>query len=196
MNLKKTHPISAIVHHKVAKYINSSVSETVIDMGGIKKLKLFTNAEVTNANIKGGIDATNLPYPDDSFDAAVSIATIEHVRTALQEKFLEESIRVARKLVIHWLPLGEWANVVENFKEEIAKKYYHDCLFLDIPIAVKLGFSITPFLTIREHLLLLATIYGDDFNNKQTYDFIDAYGDRPYGYFLIRSEVLASTKKQ
>lgn len=195
MNLKKTHPISAIVHHKVARYINSSVSETVIDMGGIKKLKLFTNAEVTNANIKGGIDATNLPYPDNSFDAAVSIATIEHVKTAPQEKFLEESIRVARKAVIHWLPLGEWASITEKFKEKIAKKYRHDCLFLDQRIAVKLGFSVTPFLTVREHLLLLATIYGDDFNNKQTYDFINIHGDRPYGYFLIRSRVLENNER-
>ena len=121
------HPIKASTHYIVAHLIKKYVDnpETVIDMGGIGTLKYFLpSCKIVDANIKTGIDATNLPYKDNSFDIACSVATLEHVRD--QKKFLSESIRVAKYAVVHYFPLGEDARTLEKFRATLKNK--HDCV--------------------------------------------------------------------
>jgi len=51
----------------------------------------FENVEVVNA------DATDLPYPDDTFDSVGMFTMLHHVPTrALQDKLLTEALRVLR----------------------------------------------------------------------------------------------------
>jgi ubiquinone/menaquinone biosynthesis C-methylase UbiE len=50
-------------------------------------------------------DACHLPFPDDSFDAAVSLDTVEHLPLRLRDPFLKEMRRVARAAVVVTCPL-------------------------------------------------------------------------------------------
>jgi hypothetical protein len=62
-------------------------------------------------------DALKLPFRDDAFDYVFSNAVIEHVGdTSHQETFVEESLRVARRGVVHttpnrWFPVETHAKV-------------------------------------------------------------------------------------
>jgi hypothetical protein len=50
-------------------------------------------------------DACQLPFPDNSFDAAVSIDTVEHLPGSLRASFLNELQRVAKAAVVVTCPL-------------------------------------------------------------------------------------------
>jgi hypothetical protein len=50
-------------------------------------------------------DACRLPFPDDSFDAAVSLDTVEHLPQPLRASFLEELKRVTKRAVVVTCPL-------------------------------------------------------------------------------------------
>jgi hypothetical protein len=50
-------------------------------------------------------DACRLPFPDDSFDAAVSLDTVEHLPQPLRAPFLQELKRVAKLAVVVTCPL-------------------------------------------------------------------------------------------
>ena len=101
---EKNPPISEYMHYWVMRKLKEYGIETLVDMGGVGKLNKWFN--VTNANIKKKIDGTCLPYKDNSFDASTSISTLEHVKKGQQLKFLEEAIRVARKVSVHWFHYG------------------------------------------------------------------------------------------
>jgi ubiquinone/menaquinone biosynthesis C-methylase UbiE len=45
-------------------------------------------------------DATDLPYPDQSFDVAVSYGAVHHVPVARRQKLLAELFRVVRERII------------------------------------------------------------------------------------------------
>ena len=72
--------ISAIIHHKIADIIKTYTHNTVIDIGGTGRSNCFIRADrIDSANIINGIDATRLPYKDNSYDISISIATFEHI---------------------------------------------------------------------------------------------------------------------
>jgi hypothetical protein len=50
-------------------------------------------------------DGTRLPFPDDYFDAAVSVDTVEHLPQELRSPFVEELKRVAREAVVVTCPM-------------------------------------------------------------------------------------------
>jgi hypothetical protein len=50
-------------------------------------------------------DACRLPFPDDSFDVAISLDTVEHLPQPLRAPFLSELKRVAKRAVIVTCPL-------------------------------------------------------------------------------------------
>jgi ubiquinone/menaquinone biosynthesis C-methylase UbiE len=68
----------------------------------------FTNTSVGNGD--------KLPFPDNHFDWAISIHTLEHVPKAKRENFILEMIRIAREGVFLNFPEGEYAELLcKNF---------------------------------------------------------------------------------
>jgi len=171
------HPITAILHHEIAFQAAGRNPKSIIDIGGVGKLKSFIDCKITDANKKKGYDGTNLKFPNNSFDLAVSVATLEHVDN--QQKFIDESIRVAKIAAIHWFPYGQPAVEVENFKKRFST-YSHPC---KIPTNIDRQYR-TPFISVSEHLLLLATLY-EEINCEETYNFVDQHGYKNYGTLMI-----------
>lgn len=116
MEAIKNLPVSEYMHDKIVRILRENAVHTVVDIGGIGKLK-NKGFVLVDANLKGGLDGTSLPFEDRSFDASVSINTLEHVKN--QEKFIEESIRVARKGTFHFFLYGEIAEKTEMLKKTV-----------------------------------------------------------------------------
>lgn len=161
--LKSLHPVTAVLQLKIADILSryDTYIKTVLDVGGIdNKLDKLTDYEVRDANITCGIDGcNNLPFKDNSFDATVSIATLEHVKEPV--KFLEECYRVAKKVTVHWFPFGDFARGAEFLKKKHG--HWHPC---HIPTwqeidAMKPAFKrgeTEYFTNCGEHLLLCMTL--------------------------------------
>lgn len=171
------HPVTAMLHYKIAHKAMGLEPKSIIDIGGVGKLRSFIDCKIADANKSKGFDGTNLKFPDNSFDIAVSVATLEHVNN--QQKFINESIRVAKIAAIHWFPYGNAAVKTEEFKKRF-KSYNHPC---SIPTNVDKQHC-TPFVTVSEHLLLLATLYKE-INCEETYCFINKYGCQNYGTIMV-----------
>jgi SAM-dependent methyltransferase len=167
-------PISEYIHYRITQKLKLYNIHSVLDIGGTGKMK-EREFITTDANIRYGIDGKKLPYPDNSFDATVSIATLEHTgNIENMKKFLNEAYRVAKQTSIHWFPFGKLGQKVENFKKKIG--HHHPCIVPDYSIIdhldnSNLNYSIEPFMRIDEHLLLLATMYPK-LNKPELYDFI------------------------
>lgn len=174
-------------HWRLAYTILSEYSpKSIVDLGGVGRLKNFVSCKVTDANLKHGIDATKLPYKDRSFDIAVSINTLEHVKKKV--KFIKESIRVSRIAVYHWVPSGEAAEATEKLKRKLGHK--HPCklpTFQDFEPFRKddsVRFVVTPAgMSCKEHLLLLASM-KEKLNKDEVFEFISKYGEEPYSYLF------------
>lgn len=175
------HPVTAMIHDAVAFRIDAldDCPSSILDIGGTGKLVHFVQCGVTDANIKTGDDGCCLRFADDSFDVSVSIATLEHVND--QRRFLEESLRVAKLASIHWFPYGEDAAIVERFKKRFTT-YSHPCA---VPTGLGDEWEVNPYVTVAEHLLLLATLY-DEMNCPETYRVVRCIGRRPYGVIAQR----------
>lgn len=180
------HPISMVVHHNLHAVISRYEPSRIIDVGGNGKLDRFFDCEVVNANLCHGFDGADLPFEDDSFDVATSIATLEHVGdTERQVQFVRECCRVATKASVHWFPAGECAAGIERLKEELG--HPHPCILPDRALEqIQREFksaSVSPFVSCSEHLLLLATI-NKRMNINRVYDFVRWHGNEHYGVIL------------
>jgi len=180
------HPVSAYVNYEaVAEVLRRAKVTSILDVGGTGKLAKLTQIPVTDANIARGIDGCSLPYETGAFDATVSIATLEHVQDAI--RFLDESVRVCRKVSVHWFPFGVHAEKVEAFKAQLG--HGHECTVPDLARILQhagdLGVTYTyrPLLTISEHLLLLATV-NPALNTPTLFDYVGIHGHNPYGALL------------
>ncbi|MCO5314709.1 MAG: class I SAM-dependent methyltransferase [Solirubrobacterales bacterium] len=87
--------------------------QTVLDVGGIQgELGLFLpDAEITTINMAGEradlvFDGDTLPFPDRSFDLAVSLDVLEHIPGPERARHFAELARVASSKVIICCPLG------------------------------------------------------------------------------------------
>jgi Methyltransferase domain len=114
-------PDTFMCHLKVAESIRSffeySTDSTILDIGGIGRLKWFLDAKVTDANKESGTDGCFLPYDDNMFQFCVSINTLEHVFD--KEQFICEALRVSRSGVILCFPFEGTMNCVEDLKNSI-----------------------------------------------------------------------------
>ncbi len=63
-------------------------------------------------------DACRLPFPDDSFDAAVSLDTVEHLPRSARPIFVEELKRVSKRGVIITCPLASADNLFQAEKSD------------------------------------------------------------------------------
>lgn len=204
--LQMLHPVTAILQWKIISILRNYCIKTVLDVGGVGKLEALSDYHVTDVNIaKGmggagigvgileGVDGCDLPFEDNSFDAVVSIATLEHVGD--HEQFLQECERVAKKVTVHWFPCGVWA---EN-AEELKRKYghWHPCniptLYTGLEmfqesdtVRVRYG-ELEKFVTCGEHLLLCMTL-TPSLKAPEVYDYVVKNYDRPYGTILIREK--------
>ena len=188
--MKSIHVISSFIHYNVAKEINRFAPKSVVDMGGEGKLAKFIPHKVTDANLTAEIDATCLPWPDNTFDIAVSIATLEHVDN--WQQFLLESLRVSSTAVIHWFPCGRAAKEAELLKKTLGHE--HPCAlpdelnlknFLSNYRAIR--WSLAPLMTVGEHLLLLGTI-NSNLNHPRAFEVIHRIGRDPYGFLLTMTK--------
>jgi len=108
-------------HYVVADFLkkSSANSQTILDVGGETRITtnnlsyFLPNREVTTLNIiaQTGIkvEGVSLPLEDDSYDAVVSIDTIEHIPKEDRKKAVSEYFRVARKEVVITGPINNEA---------------------------------------------------------------------------------------
>jgi len=185
--LKNIPVIAKWTHWRVAEELKHHKPSTVIDMGGVGRLGKLTSFKVTDANIKQGIDATNMPFEDKSFDASVSINTLEHVK--LKKNFLLEAIRVARIVSIHEFPFGPHARQVEELKEKLGHKHpcklpnYRDHI-LPFMTNSSLDCKFKPAMSCQICLLLLASM-NEKMNVNETFELARSCGSAPYSYILV-----------
>jgi hypothetical protein len=179
------HVISAFIHWHIANIAKSFNPAEILDMGGTGKTRQFLACKVTDANLAQNIDATKLPFPDKSFDLALSIATLEHVNN--WRAFLAESIRISRISTIHWFPVGTAAKEAEQIKERLG--HAHPCTIPSqediegILKSLNTHGTLSPLMTVGEHLLLLATI-NPLLNTPIIFDTVRRIGSEPYGMVL------------
>ena len=158
---------------------------TLLDVGGNGRMSCFVPCQVTNANILRGIDGTNLPYNDCSFDVCTSVAVLEHVSD--WKAFLRESVRVGARGAVHWFPLGSVAREIEAYKD--AAGHVHPCEIYEVDEVANYAATIcsryilTPFMNVSEHLLLLATV-NRRMDVDATYELVRDRGSQNYGYLL------------
>ncbi len=139
---------------------------------------------MTDANINKGIDGCNLPYGDNSFDVAVSVNTIEHVKNKV--KFFQESIRVAKNLVIHHILFGEDSQEVEALKKKFGHNHPNTPISQsDIDDGLKgYEYIIEDALTCREHLFLICTI-TPRCNCIEIHEALESFRGKRYSLTLI-----------
>lgn len=186
--MKKLRNIPVLVkwiHWRMSNLASKYEPTSIIDMGGVRRIKPFVKCKVIDANLKEGIDATKLPFEDNSFDISLSINTLEHIKD--KKKFLLEAVRVAKVASIHWFPYGAGAKLVEKLKKELGHKHpcivpgYHDILpFLTNP---KISCKFEESISCKDHLLLLASI-NEKMNNSKVFEFIEKHGNKPYSFIL------------
>ncbi len=116
-------PDAFMCHYAVANIIHTCypTAKSIIDMGGIARLRMFTNIPVTDANKRRGVDGRNLPFKDNSFDVCVSINTLEHVDK--KEQFISEAKRVSRLGIIFCFPFDGKMTEIEKLKKEIGHNH-------------------------------------------------------------------------
>ncbi len=176
------HPVTEIVHSYITKILKDHNICEVIDIGGVGKLN-DRFEKVHNPNIKHGIDGCRLPYDSNSFQASVSIATLEHIQD--QVGFLRESIRVAGEISVHWFPFGEQGEKIERFKESMGHKHPSITPTIEAIADAVSGYhyEIIPFVSCSEHLLCLACLHPK-LNIPELYNFIFENINTYYGAVL------------
>lgn len=164
------HPVTEIVHSYITQRLKEIGIDEIIDIGGVGKLN-DRFSKVFNAIISQGVDGCRLPFADGSFQASISIATLEHVHD--QVGFLKEAVRVAREISLHWFPFGEQGRKIEQFKEMMGHRHPCEIPKQEIIGKAMLGYhyEIIPFVTCSEHLLCLACLYPQ-LNTPDLYRFI------------------------
>jgi len=99
-------------HNIVSRFLHKSGSKSVLDVGGTARvLQMFSDRfKVTTINVDDSGDVRyagkELPYADDSFDAVVSLDTLEHIPREDRKGFVEEMLRVAKREAIFCTPFG------------------------------------------------------------------------------------------
>ena len=183
--LRVFHPAAMVMQWKVLSILRKHPIKTLLDVGGVGKIGYLTGYDVVDAGPQEGMDGCDLPYEKNTFDAVVSVATIEHVKDPVL--FVKESFRVASKLTVHWFPGGPSAAAVEKMKTKYG--HFHPCNVPDkktINAMAKIvgTTQVEVFLTCSEELLLCMTL-TPALRVKEVYDFIMENYLAPYGMVLV-----------
>ncbi len=118
-------PDTFMCHYKVAEILRTftelSDTSSILDIGGIGRLKWFLKGRITDANVIDGVDGCNLPYRSNQFDLCVSINTLEHVFD--KDKLIQEALRTSKFGVVLCFPFDGSMIPVEDMKNSI--EHYH-----------------------------------------------------------------------
>lgn len=103
--------------------------KTVLDVGGsLGELRKFrSDLKVVTADVIGGdviYDGDKLPFKNNSFDAVVSIDTLEHVPPLKRVGLVGEFLRVTEKVLVVIAPYASAAHLEheEGIKNDFASK--------------------------------------------------------------------------
>ena len=98
--------------------------------------------------------------------------------------FIKEALRVSKYLSVHWFPVGEIARKIDRLKLVFGWK--HQAWIPDQKtieeIVSGLNYTIIPYQTVREHLLLLGSI-DKKLKNEEIYSVANTCQDM-YGCIL------------
>ena len=136
--LKYLHGLDSYERHKiVADIIKKSDcgSETILDVGGetrvtTNRLAYFLlDKNVMTANVINEtgmqVSGVKLPVDDKSFDAVVSIDTLEHIPQKDREKAIDEYYRIAKKEIILTGPIdSDYQRESEKRVNEVYKRLF------------------------------------------------------------------------
>jgi hypothetical protein len=99
-------------HRAVALLLGEGYCDWMLDVGGMRGVlaRYLPAAKVVALNVdKAGdvhYEGRTIPFRRDAFHSVVSLDTVEHVPAELRDSFLDECIRVARRVVLIAAPLG------------------------------------------------------------------------------------------
>lgn len=116
-------------HAFLAERLSDLRYENIIDCGGTGSFKPFLpGVTLTLANpAVNGMDASELPFESNTFDAAISTHTLEHVAPERRDAFLDEMLRVSRNTVHLIFPLGNENGEIDDAKTEfVYNSHWHD----------------------------------------------------------------------
>lgn len=124
-------PPDVFFRHLLAARELEKISDlkTVLDVGGsLGEFRKFrSDLKVVTADVAGGdviYDGNKLPLADNSFDAVVSIDTLEHVPPEKRFKFMGELVRVVNKVLVVIAPYASMRHLrhEEKIKTEFLKR--------------------------------------------------------------------------
>lgn len=166
----------------IANFILRTNAKTVIDVGGVGRLKAFLTSDhvITDANIKDGIDGCNLPWLDSHFDISISIDTLEHVND--KPRFISESMRVSKLGSAHYFLYGDAADQVEKIKQ--AHGHSHPYTPIREADLSGVDYELIPVLRAQEHLALMPLI-NPKLAVSSFYKASQSLGNTWYGYLMI-----------
>ena len=106
-------PTDSIERHVLAAELLGG-AHTVVDVGGTRGslARFMPGAVITSVNITADADIEirpgpgALPIDDSSFDASVSLDTLEHIPRTDRAQFVSEFLRIARQRAVLACPLG------------------------------------------------------------------------------------------
>lgn len=110
-------------HHVVSQLLQETLQQTqhtrILDVGGrVELLEQFLPHDIISVNPDGTghlfASGTALPFADNSFDAVVSIDTLEHLPSNLRLPLLQECVRVCKQGVIIAAPFGSTEHIAHE----------------------------------------------------------------------------------
>jgi hypothetical protein len=137
--LKFLHGVDAYDRHRGVAYLlkkHCAAPATILDVGGEVALsanhigQFITGYKITTANTRSTTDIVyggfELPFEDNSFDAVITIDTLEHVPPKNREFWLRELFRVARKTVVIAGPFAsEYNDEADRYLCDLHMKLHH-----------------------------------------------------------------------
>ena len=108
-------------HLLVARELEKISVKIVLDVGGsLGELRKFrSDLKVVTADVIGGdviYDGDRLPFKNNSFDAVVSIDTLEHVPPLKRVELVGEFLRVAKNILVVIAPYAAPAHLKHELK--------------------------------------------------------------------------------
>ena len=116
-------------HALIGERLRRDGHTAVLDSGGTGSFRPFLpGIQLSLANPRvNGMDATDLPFVDDSFDAGISTHTLEHIPPQGKERMITELVRVSRRDVYMIFPFGEETVEVDDAKTRfVGNTHQHD----------------------------------------------------------------------